>query len=137
MTTRSDEEWIKELLASPHAHSYDWRATAEAVAEDLCNRLAPEKFVDFTIDDGRMTLTLEDDAGADRHAVVEPFRQDGAHDAVVVALCELAMPGVHPYRIRLLDRSDTHAYLLLPDDEERRMRASLGPELDRLLRRLD
>jgi hypothetical protein len=44
------------------------------------------------------------------------------------------MPGVHPYRVRLLDRSDTYAYLLLPEDEERRMRASLGREIDRLLR---
>jgi hypothetical protein len=32
------------------------------------------------------------------------------------------------------DQSDTYAYMLLPEEEERRMRASLGSEPDRLLR---
>jgi hypothetical protein len=132
---RSDAEWIRELYASPHARIYDWRATAEVVADDLCNRLAPTHYVDYRIEGDRMTLTLEDEKGGRRERVVEPFAPD-AHDAVVAAICALALPGVRPYRIALLDRSDTYAFFLLPEEDERRMRKELGAELDRLLRPL-
>jgi hypothetical protein len=82
-----------------------------------------------------MTLRLEEEDGTRREKVIEPFTRQ-SHDAVVSAICELALQGVRPYRIALLDRSDTYAYLLLPEKEERRMRKSLGTEFDRLLRRV-
>ena len=132
MKKLTDDQWIQELLRSPHARSYDWRVTPQALAEDLCERLARERYVTCRVRGRCMTLALEEN-GTSRTAVVEPLGKN-SHDEVVVAVARLAMPGVRPYRIALLDRSDTWAYVLLGERDDAKMRKSLAGDFDRLLR---